>query len=113
MILDAFQLTGKYALVNGSHKGLGAAIALALAHAGANVACHGRSEDSNDICGAIRSCGRQSFYLSGNVADPAVCKLFIEKTVEQFGPIDILVKQRWRDSSNGHVLVVDGGWLSR
>jgi 2-dehydro-3-deoxy-D-gluconate 5-dehydrogenase len=91
MILDAFQLSGKNALVTGSRRGLGAAIALALAHAGANVACHGRGKDTNDICGAIRSCGRKSVYLSGNVADPAVCELLIEKTVEQFGSIDILV----------------------
>src|ERR1700730_704426 len=91
IILDIFQLTGKNALVTGSRRGLGAAIALALAHAGANVACHGRGEDSNEICGAIRSYGRKSIYLSGNVADPAVCKLLVEKTVEQLGSIDILV----------------------
>jgi NAD(P)-dependent dehydrogenase (short-subunit alcohol dehydrogenase family) len=43
MILKEFQLDGKIALVTGSHKGLGAAIAVALAHVGANVACHGRN----------------------------------------------------------------------
>ena len=39
MNLEAFQLNGKNALVTSSHKGLGAAIAMALANAGANVAC--------------------------------------------------------------------------
>ena len=45
MILESFQLKSKNALVTGSSRGLGAAIAIALAEAGANVGCHGRSED--------------------------------------------------------------------
>ena len=46
MILEAFRLTGKNALVTGSSRGLGAAIAVALAEAGANVALHGSSVSS-------------------------------------------------------------------
>jgi 2-dehydro-3-deoxy-D-gluconate 5-dehydrogenase len=42
MSLEAFQLKGKNALVTGSRRGLGAAIAVTLAKAGANVGCHGR-----------------------------------------------------------------------
>jgi 2-dehydro-3-deoxy-D-gluconate 5-dehydrogenase len=42
-ILDAFRLTGKSALVTGSSRGLGAAIALALAETGANLACSFKS----------------------------------------------------------------------
>lgn len=91
MVLDTFRLTGKNALVTGSRKGLGADIALALAQAGANVACHGKSKDSNQICEAVKSYGRNSLYVSGDVADPAVCERLIVKTVEQFGSIDILV----------------------
>ena len=45
MNLRAFELTNKNALVTGSYKGLGASIAVALANAGANVACHGRSPE--------------------------------------------------------------------
>ena len=41
MILDKFSLKGKTALVTGSSRGLGAAIAVALAEAGANIAIHG------------------------------------------------------------------------
>lgn len=72
-ILDSFSLNGKDALVTGSRKGLGAAIAVALAQAGANVAYHGKHEDVDDVCGAVRSCGRDSIYISGDVADPSVC----------------------------------------
>jgi 2-dehydro-3-deoxy-D-gluconate 5-dehydrogenase len=91
MILDAFQLNGKNALVTGSRRGLGADIALALADAGANVACHGRGDDSNQISTRIRSWGRKSIYVSGDVAEKSVCEELVEKTVVTFGSIDILV----------------------
>ena len=91
MGLNAFELTGKNALVTGSHKGLGAGIALALAQAGANVACHGRSATQDGIVAAIQNCGRRSFYISGDVSDPAVCERIVEATVKEFGCIDILV----------------------
>jgi len=91
MILEAFQLTGKNALVTGSRRGLGAGLALALAQAGANVGCHGQGADSNSICEAVRSYGGKSFYLAGDVTDPRVCTRLIETTVEQFGSIDILI----------------------
>src|ERR1700694_554558 len=91
MILEAFQLKGKNALVTGSSRGLGAAIAIALAQAGANVGCHGRSADGKDTSEQIRQLGRKSFYLAGDIADPELYSVLIGKTVEEFGSIDILV----------------------
>jgi 2-deoxy-D-gluconate 3-dehydrogenase len=91
MSLEAFQLHGKNALVTGSRRGLGAAIALALAQAGANVVCHGRDPQSPPICDEIRATGQRAVYLAGDVADAAVCSAVVEKTVAEFGSIDILV----------------------
>jgi 2-dehydro-3-deoxy-D-gluconate 5-dehydrogenase len=91
MDLSAFQLTGRNALVTGSRKGLGAGIALALARAGANVACHGRSPDETSIVAEIQSSGVKSFYISGDVANLTVCERIIETTLAKFGTIDILV----------------------
>ncbi len=48
--LELFQLSGKTALVTGSSAGLGAAIALALAEAGADVICHGNSRPAEETC---------------------------------------------------------------
>jgi 2-dehydro-3-deoxy-D-gluconate 5-dehydrogenase len=63
-ILDQFRLDGKLALVTGSASGLGRAIALALAEAGASVACHGNRRSADETARAIRSLGQcesQSF----------------------------------------------------
>lgn len=91
MILDAFQLDGKNALVTGSHRGLGAAIAVALAQAGANVLLHGRDPNPGNACEEIRALGRKTSYIAGDVANAGVCAALIEKTVAGFGSIDILI----------------------
>jgi len=91
MSLSAFQLNGKNALVTGSHRGLGAAIALALAEAGANVACHGRDPRPGSISADIQALGRRSAYFAGDLAEACVCSVLIEKTVAEFGSLDILV----------------------
>ena len=94
MILDKFQLSGRNALVTGSSRGLGAAIALALAQAGANVGCHGKSDAGIGTSKKIRQLGRKSFYAAGDVADANVQSELIETTVAELGSIDILVKDR-------------------
>jgi 2-deoxy-D-gluconate 3-dehydrogenase len=91
MILDAFRLDGKNALVTGSQMGLGAGIALALAQAGANVGCHGLTPEPNDICQDICRLGRKTFFVHGDVADPELCKSLVERTLAEFGSLDILV----------------------
>jgi len=91
MSLEAFQLNGKNALVTGSHRGLGAAIALALAKAGANVGCHRRDPKPSPSCAEILAAGRKAFYFSGDLADAKGYLGPIERTVAKFGSIDILV----------------------
>jgi 2-dehydro-3-deoxy-D-gluconate 5-dehydrogenase len=91
MILESFQLKDKNALVTGSSRGLGAAIAIAFAEAGANVGCHGRSAEGSATSETIRKMGRKSFYLAGEMSDPKLYPALIEKTVAEFGSIDILV----------------------
>jgi len=91
MILDNFRLDGKNALVTGSQRGLGAGIAIALAEAGANVGCHGLTAKSNDVCDEIRKLGRKTFFMAGDVSSPDVCSGLIERTVQEFGSIDILM----------------------
>jgi 2-dehydro-3-deoxy-D-gluconate 5-dehydrogenase len=91
MTFEAFQLNGKTALVTGSHKGLGAAIAVALAEAGADVVCHGRSSDPGQACDEIRAAGRRAFYVSADLSDPKAYAGLFETAIAQLGSIDILV----------------------
>src|SRR5436853_5214499 len=90
-VLETFRLDGKVALVTGSSTGLGRAIAIALAEAGANVACHGNTHSPDDTCEAITQSGRQAFALTGDLSDRETPARLVEKTIGQFGQLDILV----------------------
>jgi 2-deoxy-D-gluconate 3-dehydrogenase len=91
MILDSFRLDGKNALVTGSQSGLGAAIARALAEAGGNVGIHGLNQKECGICSEIARLGRKTFYQAGDIADAKVCESLIQRTIDEFGSIDILI----------------------
>jgi 2-dehydro-3-deoxy-D-gluconate 5-dehydrogenase len=91
MILDQFSLKGKSALVTGSSRGLGAAIAVAFAQAGANVAIHGSSAVPTATQQKLETLGAKTLALVGDVGDAAVCAMLVEETVKHFGAIDILV----------------------
>jgi 2-dehydro-3-deoxy-D-gluconate 5-dehydrogenase len=91
LILDQFKLKGKNALVTGSSRGLGAAIAMALAQAGANVAVHGSSRTPDATEEALEKLGAKHIGLVGNVGDAEVCARLVEETVKGLGTIDILV----------------------
>jgi len=90
-ILDQFSLKGKAALVTGSSRGLGAAIAVALAQAGASVAVHGSRAVPEATAQRIQQAGAAHLALVGDVTDSEVCARLVEETVARFGHIDILV----------------------
>jgi 2-deoxy-D-gluconate 3-dehydrogenase len=92
MILNAFKLDGKVALVTGAASGLGQAMAIALAEAGADVAVHGRSKgSSDDTCHSIASVGRKCISVAGDMADRDTPARVVNDVVSEFGRIDILI----------------------
>jgi 2-deoxy-D-gluconate 3-dehydrogenase len=91
LILDSFRLTGKNALVTGSSRGLGAAIALALAEAGANVALHGSQSVPATVVERVAATGARHVELVADLRFPARCPELIAATVDKLGSIDILV----------------------
>jgi 2-dehydro-3-deoxy-D-gluconate 5-dehydrogenase len=91
MILDSFKLEGKVALVTGASAGLGAAIAVALAEAGADVAAQGNSRAPDATCELIERAGHRALPLLGNLADKAVANQLVTQTLAHFGKLDILV----------------------
>ena len=84
-------LSNQVALVTGASGGIGAAIAVALARAGANVACHGNTRSPDRTCDAIRGVGRQALPLAGDLADPSTPAVLVAEATRHFERIDILV----------------------
>ncbi len=91
MILDKFKLDDKVALVTGASAGLGAAIAVALAEAGAHVAAHGNSREPDATCELIKATGRRTLALRADLADKTSPQQLVAQTLAEFGRLDILV----------------------
>ncbi|HRI79358.1 MAG TPA: SDR family oxidoreductase [Cyclobacteriaceae bacterium] len=85
-------LKNKTALITGASKGIGEAIALTYAHHGANVIINSRKQDELDlVVKKIKENGGSCISVAANASDMSACKMLIDKTVEAFGGLDILV----------------------
>jgi 2-deoxy-D-gluconate 3-dehydrogenase len=90
-MLDQFKLHDRVALVTGASTGLGAAIAIALAEAGAQVCCHGNTRSPQTTSDRIESAGGVAHSITGDLSDPETPKRLVAQTLERFGRLDILV----------------------
>jgi NAD(P)-dependent dehydrogenase (short-subunit alcohol dehydrogenase family) len=86
-------LDGRTALVTGGGRGIGAAISVALAAEGADVAINyaKRSGHAEEVAAAIRAGGRRAEIFQADVSDYAACEAMAAQAREQLGPISILV----------------------
>jgi|APSaa5957512535_1039671.scaffolds.fasta_scaffold24787_4 3-oxoacyl-[acyl-carrier protein] reductase len=83
------KLKGKNALVTGSSRGIGNAIAKLLHEEGCNVTLNGRNEES--LSNSLSSFEKNIYSCIADVTNPNDCKHLIEKTIDRWGSIDILV----------------------
>lgn len=92
MSVDIFDLAGKVAIVTGGSRGLGKAMVLGLAQAGADVAVVSRTlSDLEKVADEIRDLGRDSLAVAADVTKLADVKSMVEKVLDKFGKVDILI----------------------
>src|SRR5262245_48316514 len=101
---SSFQLQDKTAIVTGPSQGIGRAIALGLAQAGANLVLakypSGREEEIKSLQAEIEAMGRKAIIVITDVNVPTQSQAMVEKAVETFGRLDILVNNAgWTGNS--------------
>jgi 3-oxoacyl-[acyl-carrier protein] reductase len=107
MVLD-----GMVAIVTGSSRGIGRAVAVKLAQAGADVVVNyaGRVEAAEETAGMIRGLGRKALVVKADVADAEQVKAMVDQTVKEFGRLDILVNNAGITRDNLIMRMKDEDW---
>ncbi|MGB5646062.1 MAG: glucose 1-dehydrogenase, partial [Muriicola sp.] len=91
-IQSKFNLKGKVAIVTGSSKGIGKAIALGLAESGAKVVISSRKQEAVDtVVDEFRAMGFEAIGIQCHIGDPKEREALVARTIEKYGGIDILV----------------------
>jgi 2-deoxy-D-gluconate 3-dehydrogenase len=111
LILDQFRLDGKTALVTGASAGLGAAMAIALAEAGADVACHGNSRSPDGTCAAIHKLGRRAAPLKADLSQTGAAEQLFHQA-QKFAPLDILINNAGTIRRADAVAYSDEDWTA-
>jgi 3-oxoacyl-[acyl-carrier protein] reductase len=86
-------LAGRVALVTGGSRGIGRAVALALAEAGADVAVNyrERADDAEEVAGLVRAMGRRAIAVAADVSEDAAVAGMVARVEAELGPVGVLV----------------------
>ncbi len=107
----SFSLAGRVALVTGASRGLGAAYALALAEAGADVAVHD-VRPVDETVDRVKALGRRTAGLAGDIADKDVPGRLVGETVHALGGLDVLVNNAGIIRRTPAAETTDEDWLA-
>lgn len=92
MILDRFLVTDQVAIVTGAGRGIGAASAIALAEAGADVVISARTEEQlAEVAARVEAVGRRALVVPADLSDLDAVAGLAQAAVDQFGRLDIVV----------------------
>jgi 3-oxoacyl-[acyl-carrier protein] reductase len=105
-------LNGKVALVTGGSRGIGAAIALSLAEAGADIAINfrARSADANEVCVAICKAGRRALALQADISKSGEVSGMVAQIERELGPVNILVNNAGMARQINLENIVEADW---
>ena len=104
-------LTEKVALITGASKGIGRAIAMALAEEGMAVALAARTESAlRESARQIESRGGRTMVFPADLSQPAAAQQFIDAAVAQFGRIDLLVNNAGATKRGDFLALTDTDW---
>jgi 2-dehydro-3-deoxy-D-gluconate 5-dehydrogenase len=106
---DLFDLTGKVAIVTGANTGLGQGIAIALAHAGADIAAVGRSVPEATAA-AIEGAGRRCLFVEAALETISPVDSIVAEVESELGPIDILVNNAGTIRRNDALDLTEADW---
>lgn len=93
------RLRGRRALITGADSGIGAAVAIAFAREGADIALSylpAEEEDAQKIKELVEEAGRRAYLLPGDISDRAFCEQLVVQAVDQLGGLDALVNNAGR-----------------
>ncbi len=112
----AGKLDGKVALITGGDSGIGRAVAFLFAREGADVAINylpAEEADAVEVKRSVEALGRRCLTLAGDLTRPKACAQLVEKTIREFGRLDILVPNAAHQTRKKSVADVTDAELDR
>jgi len=113
-LIERFSLQGRAALVTGSSRGIGRAIALMFASAGATVGVNARHEEGcREAVDEIRAAGGTALSIPGHVGNAEGCEAVVSAMLRDAGRLDVLVNNAGTNPQFGPLLDADEGAITR
>jgi dehydrogenase/reductase SDR family protein 4 len=113
-LVERFSLAGRTALVTGSSRGIGRAIALLFATAGATVAVNARhAEACDDVVDEITKSGGSAIAVPGHVGSAEGCEAIVDAVIARTGRLDVLVNNAGTNPQFGPLIDADEGAVNR
>ncbi len=114
MNVATYDLTGKVAIITGSTRGIGKAIAETMAHYGASVVITGRKQEACDaVANEIKAAGGKALGVATDVTNAEARDNLVAKTVAEFGKIDILVNNAGLGGEPVKMIEMDEGYFDK